>query len=110
MNDVFEYSETILQYVYDIENDHLSNFDFINTFQNEIKLPMMRILFDWLVELHYKLNMRQETLHLTIDLINKMLCKVQVCKTELQLLGITALFIAAKIEEIYPPKLDELVY
>ena len=71
---------------------------------------MMKILFDWLIELHHKFEMRQETIHLTIDLINRMLSRVQVCKSELQLLGITALFIASKIEEIYPPKLEELVF
>lgn len=54
--------------------------------------------------------MRQETLHLTIIVINKMLCEVQVTKAELQLVGVTALFIASKIEEIYPPKIHELVY
>lgn len=31
-------------------------------------------------------------------------------KHQLQLLGITSLFIAAKVEEVYPPKLMELAY
>lgn len=31
-------------------------------------------------------------------------------KHNLQLLGITSLFIAAKLEEIYPPKLTEFAY
>ena len=31
-------------------------------------------------------------------------------KQLLQLIGITALFVAAKIEEIYPPKLMEFAY
>ncbi|KAF2350647.1 Cyclin N-terminal, partial [Trinorchestia longiramus] len=31
-------------------------------------------------------------------------------KQQLQLLGVTCLFIAAKVEEIYPPKLSEFAY
>jgi hypothetical protein len=89
---------------------YISSFDYLAEFQQEIQLSMIKILFDWLIELHYKFSMRQETLHLTIHLINRMLCKVQVQKCELQLLGITALFLASKIEEIYHPKLEDLVY
>ena len=70
---------------------------------------MIKILFDWLIELHYKFSMRQETLHLTIYLINRMLSKVPVQTGELQLLGITALWLASKIEEIYHPQIQRLV-
>ena len=31
-------------------------------------------------------------------------------KSELQLIGVSALFFAAKLEEIYPPKLAEFAY
>ena len=31
-------------------------------------------------------------------------------KSELQLIGVSALFFAAKLEEIYPPKLGEFAY
>ena len=31
-------------------------------------------------------------------------------KQQLQLIGITALFVSAKLEEIYPPKLTEFAY
>ena len=36
--------------------------------------------------------------------------KQDIPKSRLQLVGVTALFIAAKLEEIYPPKLSEFSY
>lgn len=35
---------------------------------------------------------------------------VDVPKTDLQLVGVTALFIASKYEEIYPPSIEEMAY
>ena len=46
-----------------------------------------------------------------MTLIDRYLAKTEeVPKTRLQLLGVTCLFVAAKIEEIYPPKLGEFTY
>ena len=36
--------------------------------------------------------------------------KGDIQKSRLQLVGVTALFIASKLEEIYPPKLSEFSY
>lgn len=55
--------------------------------------------------------MRRVTYYLAIDYVDRFINATDVIfKNHLQLLGITALFIAAKIEEIYPPKLAELAY
>lgn len=57
----------------------------------------------------YKL--RRVTYYLTIDYIDRYLSLVdELAKHRLQLLGITCLFIAAKVEEVYPPKLADLAY
>lgn len=57
----------------------------------------------------YKL--RRVTYYLAIDLVDRYLSRVEgLPKNQLQLLGITCLFIAAKVEETYPPKLAELAY
>ncbi|XP_067652161.1 G1/S-specific cyclin-E-like isoform X1 [Haliotis asinina] len=74
--------------------------------------PRMRaILLDWLVEVCEVYRLHRETFYLAIDFIDRYLSqKRNVMKHNLQLLGITALFIAAKLEEIYPPKLTEFAY
>ena len=70
---------------------------------------MRAILIDWLVDVHLKHKMVPETLYLTVSLIDRYLEKIQVTRDKLQLVGITALFIAAKYEEIYPPHIRDYV-
>lgn len=50
-----------------------------------------------------------ETLYLTINLIDRYLEQEEVSRPKLQLVGVTALLIASKYEEIYPPELRDLV-
>jgi hypothetical protein len=56
-----------------------------------------------------KFKMLQETLYISVNLIDRYLSKRIVQKKGLQLVGISALFIASKYEEIYPPGLKELL-
>ncbi|XP_069682131.1 G1/S-specific cyclin-E isoform X2 [Periplaneta americana] len=74
--------------------------------------PRMRaILLDWLIEVCEVYKMHRETYHLTMDFIDRYLSrKRDIPKQQLQLIGITCLFIAAKVEEIYPPKIAEFAF
>lgn len=45
-----------------------------------------------------------------MNLIDRFLEKSQVTRQKLQLVGISAMFIASKYEEIYPPDLRDFVY
>ncbi|XP_028326895.1 G1/S-specific cyclin-E2 [Gouania willdenowi] len=74
--------------------------------------PKMRsILLDWLFEVSEVYNLHRQTVYLAQDYFDRyMLTQTDVKKENLQLLGITALFIAAKMEEIYPPKIYEFAY
>lgn len=72
---------------------------------------MRAILFDWLTEVCEVYRLHRETYYKAIDYIDRYLTVTHnVPKQQLQLIGITCLFIAAKIEEIYPPKLSEFAY
>lgn len=74
--------------------------------------PRMRaILLDWLIEVCEVYKLHRETYYLALDYLDRYLAtNVSISKTCLQLIGITCLFIAAKVEEIYPPKLSEFAY
>lgn len=75
--------------------------------------PRMRaILLDWLIEVCEVYKMRRETYYLAVDYLDRYLTNVVDCipKNHLQLIGVTCLFIAAKVEEIYPPKISEFSY
>lgn len=78
--------------------------------QTEVTEKMRAYLVDWLAELHYKFKMWAETLYVTIGIVDHFLALYpNVKKSELQCLGITALHIAGKYEEIYPPELKNLL-
>ncbi|XP_055908344.1 G1/S-specific cyclin-E isoform X2 [Eupeodes corollae] len=74
--------------------------------------PRMRaILLDWLIEVCEVYKLHRETYYLAVDYLDRYLStQKRVQKTHLQLIGITCLFIAAKVEEIYPPKIAEFAY
>lgn len=66
------------------------------------------ILFDWLSEVSYECKFHRETYHLALDFIDRYLyAQSNVGKLQLQLIGTTCLFLAAKIEEIRPPTVNE---
>ncbi|XP_072535009.1 G1/S-specific cyclin-E2 [Salminus brasiliensis] len=74
--------------------------------------PKMRaILLDWLLEVSEVYTLHRETFYLAQDFFDRfMLTQEDISKNQLQLIGITSLFIASKMEEIYPPKLQEFAY
>lgn len=74
--------------------------------------PQMRsILLDWLLEVCEVYTLHRETFYLAQDFFDRfMLTQKDVNKNMLQLIGITSLFIASKLEEIYAPKLQEFAY
>ncbi|XP_044149360.1 G1/S-specific cyclin-E2 [Bufo gargarizans] len=74
--------------------------------------PDMRsILLDWLIEVSEVYSLHRETFYLAQDFFDRfMLTQNSVNKSMLQLIGVTSLFIASKLEEIYPPKLHEFAY
>ncbi|OAP57431.1 hypothetical protein AYL99_08169 [Fonsecaea erecta] len=106
---VAEYGEEIFDYMRQLEVKMLPNAHYMDN-QHEIQWSMRSVLMDWLVEVHLRFNLLPETLFLTVNYIDRFLsCKV-VSLAKLQLVGATAIFIAAKYEEINCPSVQEIVY
>ncbi len=63
----------------------------------------------WLVELHIKFRLLPETLFITVNLIDRFTERVVVKRDEYQLVGVTAMLIASKYEEIHPPVVADFV-
>ena len=82
-----------------------------NFLKGHIVTPNMRaVLVDWLVQVHVHFSLLQETLQLTIGILDRVLqADNSVTRNDLQLLGITATLIASKFEEVCPPDLEDLV-
>jgi hypothetical protein len=77
--------------------------------QDDINAKMREILIDWLVEVHLKFKLKQETLFLTVNIIDRFLGDRAVSRKKLQLVGCAAMLIASKYEEIYAPEVNDFV-
>ena len=78
--------------------------------QKDINENMRAILVDWIVDVHGKFNLKQETLFITVNILDRYLSSKQVLRSKLQLVGVAALMIACKYEEILCPDLRDFVY
>jgi cyclin B len=78
--------------------------------QTDINEKMRAILIDWLIDVHLKFKLLPETLFLTVNIIDRYLEDSQVTRQKLQLVGVTAMLIACKYEEIYAPEINDFVY
>mmetsp|Transcript_9458 Transcript_9458/g.8991 ORF Transcript_9458/g.8991 Transcript_9458/m.8991 type:complete len:152 (+) Transcript_9458:979-1434(+) len=82
---------------------------YLGKVQSEIKDTSRAFLVEWIIDVHRKFRLMPETLYVTVYIIDKFLSLEQIKKQELHLLGVTALLISTKYEEIYPPELKDLL-
>lgn len=78
--------------------------------QKEINEQMRSILIDWIIDVHFKFNFTDETLFMTVLIIDRYISYKSISKKKFQLLGITALLISCKHEEIILPKIEDFIY
>ncbi|RUS76758.1 hypothetical protein EGW08_015489 [Elysia chlorotica] len=71
---------------------------------------MRAILIDWLCQVHGRFHLLQETLHLTVAIIDRYLQVKPCTKNRLQLVGVTSMLVASKYEEMYTPEVADFVY
>ncbi|GAA5834486.1 hypothetical protein JCM11251_007020 [Rhodosporidiobolus azoricus] len=106
---VAEYSEEIFTYMSKLEEASMPNPRYMDH-QTEIEWSMRTTLIDWLLQVHMRYHMLPETLWIAINIIDRFLSNRVVSLIKFQLVGVTAMFIAAKYEEIMAPSVEEFVY
>jgi len=105
---VSEYVKDIYGYLASVEKQFRISPNFL---ENKIVTSKMRsVLIDWLIQVHLKFHLLQETMYLCVQIIDAYLMAVDVPKMQLQLVGVTAMFVASKYEEMYVPAIDDFVY
>ncbi|KAF3335128.1 G2/mitotic-specific cyclin S13-7-like isoform X1 [Carex littledalei] len=106
---VVEYIEDIYKYYNQVEDTYRPHDYMIH--QTDANPRRRAILLDWIVEVHNRFKLRPETLYLTVYIFDRYLSleKLLVPKTELQLIGICAMLIASKYEEIWAPQVGDLI-
>jgi len=80
------------------------------TQQTKINETIRSTLIDWIIQIHYNFKLLPETLFLTVNIIDRYFAKNNMSKREVQLVGVAAMLVAAKYEEIYPPLLKDFVF
>ena len=99
---VAEYVVEIFDYLKDLEAKTLPNANYMDH-QEDLEWKMRGILVDWLIEVHTRFHLLPETLFLTVNIIDRFLSAKVVQLDRLQLVGVTAMFIASKYEEVLSP-------
>lgn len=99
---VGEYVYEIVDYMKELEVTTAPNPSYMEN-QVQLEWRMRGVLIDWLLEVHTKFHLLPETLYLTVNIIDRFLSRKVIQLDRLQLVGVTAMFIAAKYEEVLSP-------
>jgi len=99
---VAEYVVEIFDYLKKLEISTQPNADYMEH-QEDLEWKMRGILVDWLIEVHTRFHLLPETLFLAVNIIDRFLSSKVVQLDRLQLVGVTAMFIASKYEEVLSP-------
>lgn len=77
--------------------------------QKDLAWKMRGILTDWLIQVHTRFRLLTETLYRAVNIIDRFLSARVVYLAKL-LVGITCVFLAAKVEEIVAPSAVNFLY
>uniref|UniRef100_A0A8C5GDT1 Cyclin N-terminal domain-containing protein n=1 Tax=Gouania willdenowi TaxID=441366 RepID=A0A8C5GDT1_GOUWI len=103
-----EYVKDIYKYLRQLEIEQEVKADYLKG--QEVTGNMRAILIDWLVQVNLKFRLLQETMYMTVGIIDRYLQDHPVPKKQLQLVGVSAMFLASKYEEMYPPEISDFAY
>lgn len=106
---VAEYVGEIFEYYRTLETVTMPNPDYMDH-QDDLEWKMRGILIDWLIEVHTRFRLLPETLFLAVNIIDRFLSQKVVPLDKLQLVGVTAMFIASKYEEVLSPHIGNFVH
>ncbi|KAI7814025.1 G2/mitotic-specific cyclin-B2 [Triplophysa rosa] len=76
----------------------------------DINGRMRALLVDWLIQVHSRFQLLQETLFMTVAILDRFLQVQPVTRKKLQLVGVTAMLVACKYEEMYVPMVGDFAY
>lgn len=104
-----EYVRDIFAYYQELEKQTQPNPEYMDH-QDDLEWKMRGILVDWLIEVHMRFRLLPETLFLAVNIIDRFLSQKVVPLDKLQLVGITAMFIASKYEEVLSPHVGHFTH
>lgn len=78
--------------------------------QDELNPRMWAILFDWLSVVSFKFKFVPRSLQLACDFMRRYMMEAEVARKRLQLVGIGALCLACKHEEVMIPNMNDFIF
>lgn len=102
-------AETV-HYMIEQEEIYAPDPNYLETQQPGLRWKMRAILLDWMQEVCSDYLFKRETFYYAVNFVDRYLSLTSaVEKKNLQLIGLTALYLAAKVEEVMLPKVDNMV-
>lgn len=97
------YAKDIYRFLRYLENSQNIRKEYL-TSEHIMTKHMRALLVDWFFEVQQSFKLLNETIQLAIALLDRfMQDHPEILKSELQLVGVACIFLAAKYEEMYPP-------
>lgn len=103
-----EYVKEIYRYLHVLEAQQAVRANYMQGY--DITERMRALLVDWLVQVHSRFQLLQETLYLTVAILDRFLQVQPVSRRKLQLVGVTSMLVACKYEEMYAPEVGDFAY
>lgn len=82
---------------------------YLEKMETDIKDTSRAFLVEWIIDVQRKFRLLPETLFVAVQICDRYLSAVKCKKSDLHLIGVTAILISTKYEEIYPPEMHELL-
>jgi len=105
-----DYVKEIYEHFRKAECKNRPSTNYMTQIQTDVNEKMRAILVDWMVDVHLKFKLLPETLFLAVEILDRFLDKKMVNRQKLQLVGVVALLLGAKYEEIFPPEVKDYIY
>ena len=97
-----------IEFLIEREREYLPDPQYLKLKQPHVTWLMRAILVDWMFEVSMEFTLKRETFHFALNYVDRFLSIFHnIPKQELQLVGVTALFIAAKSEEVFSFRVED---
>lgn len=106
---VSEYCADITNHMQATERDTQPDPSYMKR-QTQVNENVRAILIDWVLQVHGKFKLLPETLFIAVNLVDRFMSLHRISKDEVQLVGVAAMLIATKYEEIYPPTVKDFIF
>ena len=107
-----DYGEDIFNHIRKNEKINIFNYSSKDLFKLQDKKYFNEknrsIIFNWLVRNNHKWRLKDDTLFMAMNIMDRFISKYKIANSEFQLVAIASYLIASKYEDIYPPYVDEL--